>query len=70
MKQYKYKEYGGKWDNKQEYDHKYGGKQDLFIKKSHILGKIIRSQFDQHKITHLLTFNLCSLAIPTINPSP
>ena len=33
MKQYKYKEYGGKWDNKQEYDHKYGGKTGSVYKK-------------------------------------
>jgi hypothetical protein len=45
-----------------------GKKQAQIIKKPRILGKIIRNQFDQHRITNLLASNLCPLAIPTANP--
>ena len=34
MKQYKYKEYGGKWDNKQGHGHKYGEKTESEHKKT------------------------------------
>ena len=34
MKHYRYKEYGGKWDNKQGYRHKNGKKTETYYKKT------------------------------------
>jgi len=34
MKQYKYKQYGGKGDNKQDYHHKYGKKTEPDYKRT------------------------------------